>query len=103
MIIIGHEDIPFAPHYRIQSISGAKKTKPGSTLHLASFDSKIAAYLHTNALPYSCAVDSLTQSVMANALGADYIIVDKERAKAVQKAAEHYLFDSKVLVVIDHT
>ena len=44
---------------------------------------------------------SIKEAIYANSLNAKYIISEKELAKAIQKIADNYMFDSKILAVIE--
>ena len=52
----------------------------------------------------NCAVKttSIKEAVYANAMGAKYILPSAEILQSVQKLAENYLFDSKVLALIEN-
>ena len=52
-------------------------------------------------VPLALAVSSLTQFVYAMNLGAKYALCSKELAPMLQKAADNYVSDTRVLALID--
>jgi len=102
MIIIGHPDIPFEPFYYVESIEEIAKTPPNSTLWLGSFASakEIAKHCFKNHIAYGVMAESVNDALLSNALHARYILADHSLASKLQKIAENYLFDAKILVPI---
>ncbi len=54
-----------------------------------------------NNLSNAVVVSSIKEAIYCNALNSKYIICDKKLAKAIQKIADNYMFDSKVLAIIE--
>ena len=52
-------------------------------------------------MPIAISVENITEILYASALGASYIVVEKELAKTAQNLADNYLFDAKILVMIE--
>jgi len=104
MIIIGHPDIPFDPLYYVETIEEIAKTPPNSTLWLGSFaEAKdIAKHCYENHISYAVMAESLNDALLANALHAQYILADHSLASKLQKIAENYLFDAKILVPVSY-
>jgi len=102
MIIIGHRDIPFEPLYYVETIEEIAKTPPNSTLWLGAFvDAKeIAKHCYENHIAYAVLAESVNDALLANALHAQYILADHSLASKLQKIAENYLFDAKILIPI---
>lgn len=102
MIILGHPLIPFAPLYYVESINEIKHTPPGSLLWLGGFAQAQALIGHcrTNNLKFALHAASLKEALLANAQEAAYIVVDHAIAGNVQKAADTYLFESRILVPV---
>jgi len=102
MIILGHPDIPFDPLYYVESIEEISKTAPNSTLWLGTFASskEIAKHCHKNHIDYAVLAESINDALFANALHAKYILADLSLSSKLQKIAETYLFDAKILVPI---
>jgi len=102
MIIIGHPDIPFDPLYYVETIEEISKTPSNSTLWLGIFASakEIAKHCYENQIAFSVMAESVNDALLANALHARYILADESLASKLQKIAENYLFDAKILVPI---
>lgn len=49
---------------------------------------------------YAIKIDTIKDVIFANALNVKYIIVNKQNAQAIQKIANEYLFDSRIIVTI---
>ena len=104
MIILGHRFIKSQNFYHISSIDAILKTPPSSTLFV-DFDEDnldIIEHLRSNAIPFALGVSNLKEIVYASALDASFIIVTKEFAQDAQNVANEYLFDAKILVMIDN-
>lgn len=100
MIIIGDSLIPSSKLFKISKIEEIKSTKPNSTLYFR-FKDEILKYCFENSLDFAVKIKSIKEAIFANALNAKYIVVEKKLAKKVQKIAENYMFDSKVLAIIE--
>jgi len=102
MIIIGHQDIPFEPLYYVETIEEIANTPSNSTLWLGSFKSakEIAKHCYKNHISYGVMAESVNDALLSNALYARYILADHSLASKLQKIAENYLFDAKILVPI---
>jgi hypothetical protein len=105
MILFGHPYIPFSPFYRIDSIEALAHTPANSTvvLHFAPENLDIVAHLRLNGVRFALHVETAVEAIVAENLGASYLIVLPKYASEIQKVAEHYLFDAKVLGFIDDT
>ena len=68
---------------------------------LLPFDLKLLRYCFDNKVACAVKITSATEAVYANALQAHYLLCTLTTAKKIQKIAEHYLFDSKVIAKID--
>lgn len=68
---------------------------------LFDFSNKeVLEYIKKVKIPFAVFIENATQACLANALGATYIITDKELLEKIQKIANEYLFDTKVLYLI---
>lgn len=101
MIIIGDEFIPYERIEKVQNLSDIETTSPNSTLCF-SFSKEMLQYCMKNSLNCAVEISSVKEAVYANAMGAKYILPSKEIMQTVQKLAEDYLFDSKVLALIEN-
>lgn len=100
MIIIGDQFIPFEKIENIKAIDDIKDTSSNSTVCF-SYDKSIMSYCFSNNVSYAVKIASLKEALFANALGAKYLLPGADILEEVQKTAENYLFDSKVLAVIE--
>ncbi len=102
MLLIGHPWVKSPAFHRVFSVDEIEASSPEQVLLLEPLtDShKLAEYCQQNAITYAVVVNSINDAVLANALGASYIICDEDMALMVQPIAESYLFDAKVLVLI---
>ena len=99
MIIIGDKLIKHETITKISSIQEVSDTSSLSVL-IFQYNEELMKYCFENDLKYGVIVSSLRESIYANALKSKYIITDLDLAINIQKIAENYMFDSRVLVVI---
>ena len=100
MIIIGDELIPFEKIEKITTKKDIKSTSSNATV-VFGYDKEILKYCMDNDIRSAIKISSIKESVICNALGAKYIIVPNELLEDVQKLAENYMFDAKILAVIE--
>jgi len=100
MILLGDEHIEFECIVKVSSIEDIKNTPPNSTVAF-SFDMDILKYTNQNEINCAIKVDSIKELIYANLLNAKYIIPNKSILKDSQKIADNYMFDSKVLALIN--
>ena len=100
MILIGDNLIPFENISFIFNIEEIKNTKANSTI-LFYYDDEIILYCYENELPYAVIVTSIKEAIYSNNLNAKYIISQKELSIELQKIADNYIYDSKILAIID--
>lgn len=103
MLLFGHPYIPTQPFYHIDSIEALRHTPSNSivALYFTPENLDIIDHLRRNNVRFALHVDTTTNAVVAHNLGASYLIVLPKHATEIQKVAEHYLFDAKVLGYID--
>jgi len=102
MILLGDNLIPYEDLSLIDSIWDIEHSLPNSTL-IYNYDENLLTYCNKNQLNSAVVVSSIKESIYSNALGAKYIICDKKLAKNVQKIADNYMFDSKILAIIEQS
>lgn len=104
MIFFGHKFIESENFYHIQSIEAIQNTPPSSTLYIEFSETNLDIINHTflNSMPTAIEVQNITELLYASSFGASYIVVDKILAKTAQNIAENYLFDAKILVIIEN-
>lgn len=100
MILIGDNLIPHKACFFVDSIMDIEHTEPNSTL-IFNYDENLLLYCRKNHISSAVIVSNITEAVYCNALNSKYIICDKKIAKSIQKIAENYMFDSKVLAIIE--
>lgn len=101
MILIGDKLVPFDELSKVQKIEDIKNTKSNTTLSFG-YNEELLKYTYENELNIAVKVDSIKEAIYANALNAKYIIAQKLLAKEIQKVAENYMFDSKILAIIEN-
>jgi len=102
MLLFGHRFLDKKEFFHIFSVDSIEKTPPSSELYV-EFDENnldIIEHMRLNHMRFGLYVHNLTEVIYASALGATYIVVEKELAKSAQGIAENYLFDAKILVHI---
>lgn len=104
MLLFGHPYIPSLPFYHIDSIEALRHTPSNSvvTLFLTPKNLDIIEHLRQNSVRFALHIETAVDAVIAENLGASYLIVLPKYAVTVQKVAEHYLFDAKVLGYIEN-
>jgi hypothetical protein len=102
MIIVGHPWIESARFYKIFVKEDIKKSKAGDIVLLEPIvDSHdLAKFCKENDVAFAVTVNSLKEAIIANALGAKYIICEEDDALHIQPIAQEYLFDTRILVLI---
>lgn len=101
MQIIGHKLIKYENFNLIQTVE-----------NILNFDNLIFEYnedfiknAKDNGKTFSVIARNLNEAILANALKAKFIIIEKNNisiAKEVVKLAEFYLFDSKIAIIIEN-
>lgn len=99
MILFGHPLIPSEHFYHIESIEAILHTPSNSVLALFFEEQNldIIEHLQNNHIRFALYVSSEVEAVLAENLGAAYLIVTPKNGSDIQRVAEHYLFDAKVL------
>jgi hypothetical protein len=108
MIMIGHRFIPnflvgHGSFYHVVNEDAINNTPPNSPVLLDYSEKNIETivYAKQNSVEFCLKVQNVTEIIYASNLGASYILVDKDLAKTAQNLANNYLFDAKVLVMIE--
>ncbi|QSZ40901.1 hypothetical protein GJV85_01820 [Sulfurimonas aquatica] len=103
MLLFGHRFIKSESFYHIIDIDAIKKTPPSSTIFLEFSEDNldIIEYLNENAIDFALCVKDINELIYASALNAKYILTKKKLIKTAQAIAENYLFDAKILIMID--
>ena len=103
MIIIGHPWVASPIFRKVFSIEEIGHLENEEIVLLEPFPESIdvAHHCQRERIDFAIAVDKVRNALIANALGARYIVCQQEDAMEIQPIAERYLFDTKVLVLID--
>lgn len=103
MILFGHSLIPSERFYHVESLEAIAHTPSNSIIALffTPDNLDLITYLRANKIRFALYVTSTTEAVLAENMNANYLLVHPKIAQEIQKVADHYLFDAKVLGYID--
>jgi hypothetical protein len=104
MILIGHPLIASPNFIGVKSIEELLQKSSANdivVLNELSVSSEVAQFCHKNQLAYALHCCTIKEAILANALGATYCIVPSSEAKKLQEIATEYLFDTKIVALID--
>jgi len=103
MLIFGHKFIPSNSFYHVSDIDNITNTPPSSVIHIEFKEENldIIAHAKINQINTSIYVENIREIIYASNLGASFIIVKEELVTDAQKIATEYLFDAKILVLIE--
>lgn len=104
MIIFGHPFFDHPPLIRTNKIEEIHNTPPGSIIVSAFSDKLIEFYrfLHSNNVEFAIECTSIKEAIFAENLKAAYIIAPKSLSFTLQPIADGYLFDAKILALIEN-
>lgn len=103
MLLFGHPHVEHEKLYHISSIEAIEHT-PSNSVLLFTYNNEVfdlVAHAHANALEFALDITTLKDAIISENLDAKYLLVRHGIAKSVQRAADTYLFDAKVLVHIE--
>ena len=103
MTLFGHPLFSSERFYHIESLEAIAKTPSNSivALFFAPQNIDIIVHLRNNKIRFALYVTSTTEAVLAENMNANYLIVHPKVGQEIQKVADHYMFDAKVLGYID--
>ena len=103
MLIFGHPWVEGPQFVKIFTVEEIERTAAGEILLLEPLNVSIDLVRHCrrNGLTFALTISSLKEALLANALGAAYVLCQHEVGIEIQKVAEEYLFDVKVLVLVE--
>ncbi|MEY3090507.1 MAG: hypothetical protein RL113_823 [Pseudomonadota bacterium] len=103
MIIIGHPWVESSRFVQVDSIDKIRHTQPNEIVFLVSIKAshEIAMHCQKNDVAYAVQAEEINDALFANALGAKYIVCKQDQAKQIQIIANEYLFDSRILTLIE--
>ena len=99
MILFGHPLVHNEQFYHIGSIDAILNTPSNSIIALFFEEQNmdIITHLRNNHIRFALYVTNAVEAVLAENLRATYLIVNSKNGEDIQKVAEHYMFDAKVL------
>lgn len=100
MILIGDGLIPHKNFSFVDSILDIEHTQANTNL-IFNYDENLLLFARKNNLNSAIIISNIKEAIYCNALNTRYIICDKKLAKSVQKIADNYMFDSKILAIIE--
>lgn len=103
MLLFGHPYVPSQPFYHIDSLEALRHTPPNSViaLYFTPQNLDIIEHLRRNSVRFALHIETASSAVIGENLGASYLITLPKYAEEIQKVAEHYLFDAKILGYIE--
>jgi len=101
MLIVGNKNIPYQEIQTIQYIEDIKNSDASKIVYF-SYDIDIIKYCNKNNVRCAVYVSNLVDAIFCNALDVYFIITNKDIAKTIQNAADNYMFDSKILQIIQN-
>ena len=99
MIVIGDSYIPHETITVVDKIEDIKFTNANTTV-VFKFCKNMMKYCMVNDVSYGVMITSIKESIYANNLNAKYILPSNRTLEPIQKIAENYMFDSKILATI---
>lgn len=102
MIIIGHQWVESPKFHKVYTQEEIDQCGANEIALLEPLNEshEQAKYCQDNAIPYAVIANTISDAVFANALGATYIICKYEDALMLHPIVEAYLFDTKILVLL---
>jgi len=102
MIIIGHPWVKSPGFCKVFSLEDINNSSPENIVLLEPFveSQTLAAYCHNNDISFAVTVNTLEEAIFSNALDARYMICEEDDALIIQPIAQEYLFDTRILVLI---
>jgi len=100
MILIGDKLVPFDEITPIVHVAQIENTKANTCISFG-YNEEILIYTSKNEIETAVEVSNIKEAIYSNALNAKYILANKTLAKELQKIAENYMFDSKILAIIE--
>ncbi len=102
MILLGDANIVYETLSSIKSSQDIISTQANSTL-IFEYNIDLIKYCHKNALGFAVIVKDIKEVIYTSQFDVKYIFCDKGIVNSVQKIAENYMFDAKILVIIDNS
>ena len=102
MQIFGHPWLESESFYAVSSLEEIRQTPSNTTIELAplSLSLELAQYCYVNNIPYAIKVESISNAIFSNSLGAKFMLVTQELARELMPIAQNYLFDTHILAYV---
>lgn len=100
MILLGNKKLGTEQTFFITDKKQIESSLPNSTV-LFDFDLELMKYCQENEVAYGVILKSIKEAIYANNIEAKYIICEKTLAIKLQDIATNYMFDSKILAIIE--
>lgn len=102
MLVFGSKYIPSQNFVEVATVEDIKRTTPNDIVLLKEFNTpfELAKYCQANRVSYAVKVSSIKDAIYASSLEASFAICSLDLAKNLQKIADNYLWDMKILAII---
>jgi hypothetical protein len=103
MIIVGHPWVASPTFKKVFAIEEIDRLQADEIALIEPLpeSTKMAQHCQQNRIDFAITVNEIRHALFANALGATYVVCQQEDAMEIQPIAERYLFDTKVLVLVE--
>ncbi|MFT5659442.1 MAG: hypothetical protein ACI9TV_000058 [Sulfurimonas sp.] len=103
MLLFGHRFIPSISFYHVLDIDSITNTPSSSVIHVEFSQNNLDIINHAkvNQIALSICCQTITEIIYASSLDASFIVVKSDLAEKANKIANDYLFDAKILVLIE--
>ena len=100
MLLLGDKLVPYENIEKIKTFTDIQTSTANTTVSF-EYNDETLKYCFENEINSAVIVNSIKEAIYCNALNKKYIISEKNLAKEIQKVAENYMFDSKILAIIE--
>ncbi len=103
MLIFGHPNIDSPKFIKIDSIDEIKNSNSNDIILIENIKEPflLPNFLKKNNISYAVYINSIKDAIFSNALNATYAICNLDIAKDIQQIATEYLWDMKILAIIN--
>ena len=104
-MIILNEPFSYEKFVKVNSIEEIKKTSSNSTLIFDYCESSLSIFefCKNNNISYGVNINSIKELIFVANLNSKYVFTDNiKKAKIFQKIANEYLFDTKIILLIEN-
>ena len=104
MKIFGHPWIESPEFITVESKEEIANTQADSILLFEDINNSLESikYSQKEGLPFALKVSTINHTIFAYNLNANYLLVTPQLAKEIQDIAQHYLFDTQIIVEIQN-